>query len=383
MSISKLKPVIYITNDDGISPDSAIILPLAQRLVNDGHDVVVCAPGRNNSACGMRITLSASNVLRRHIDFEKRFGSVKHYRQNGSTTADADNTNPRSRLGSLSVFSVDNGTPCDCIIVGIEPRQGLLARMGLQPRLVVSGINVGQNLGTDIYYSGTFSAARQAAIYGIPSVALSLNLFTRSPTANKHQLGIQTSLSAASAFVERALRALPTPLPDPGRFTIPYSIPEVSEDPPYSVALDPEQTIQARLEDAFSRGDFVFNVNIPTDWDGTFAATSLDSILYRSVIDLENVPSGNPGSADEISIFSFCGKRADQLQAPGSDVETLLRIRASTVSPVSTWPLSHALALPEQFFADAIREATTFWELIVAPDDDEEKVNMKLSAKQL
>lgn len=64
-----------------------------------------------------------------------------------------------------------SGTPADCVI---------LATLGVVPRpidVVISGINIGANLGSDIVYSGTAAAARQAAFKQIPGIALSLNSF--------------------------------------------------------------------------------------------------------------------------------------------------------------------------------------------------------------
>ncbi|MBL7714378.1 MAG: 5'/3'-nucleotidase SurE [Bdellovibrionales bacterium] len=61
-----------------------------------------------------------------------------------------------------------NGSPADCVYIGIRQ---VLKQM---PDLVVSGINRGANLGQDVYYSGTVSAAREACILGLPSIAVSL-----------------------------------------------------------------------------------------------------------------------------------------------------------------------------------------------------------------
>jgi 5'-nucleotidase len=75
-----------------------------------------------------------------------------------------------------------SGTPVDCVIVsllgGIEDisitdEDGKIT-MRNAPDLVISGINAGANLGTDIVYSGTAAAARQGSLFGIPSIALSL-----------------------------------------------------------------------------------------------------------------------------------------------------------------------------------------------------------------
>lgn len=65
-------------------------------------------------------------------------------------------------------FSID-GTPADCIKLGID----YLKSQGKKPDIVISGINAGANLGVDIYRSGTFGAAREALLAGIPSIALS------------------------------------------------------------------------------------------------------------------------------------------------------------------------------------------------------------------
>jgi 5'-nucleotidase len=68
-----------------------------------------------------------------------------------------------------------SGSPADCVYLGI--RQVI----GEMPDLVVSGINRGANLGQDVYYSGTVSAAREACILGIPSMAVSLSVNFKKP----------------------------------------------------------------------------------------------------------------------------------------------------------------------------------------------------------
>jgi 5'-nucleotidase len=99
-------------------------------------DVFVVAPDRNRSAVGHALTLD--QPLR------------------------ADEIKPQ-------VYAVD-GTPTDCVNLGIH---GLLPR---KPDLVVSGINRGSNLGDDITYSGTVSAALEASLMGLPAFAISLDL---------------------------------------------------------------------------------------------------------------------------------------------------------------------------------------------------------------
>ncbi|MEM4298120.1 MAG: 5'/3'-nucleotidase SurE [Nitrososphaerota archaeon] len=122
---------ILISNDDGIySPGLQI---LAERLQVLG-EVLVVAPDRERSAAGHSLTL---NRPLRSVQIREGW------------------------------YSVD-GTPTDCITLAVE---GILKK---KPDLVVSGINLGANLGDDVTYSGTVSAAFEATLLGIPAFAISL-----------------------------------------------------------------------------------------------------------------------------------------------------------------------------------------------------------------
>lgn len=122
---------ILITNDDGIH--SPGIKALQQALDGLGHCVTI-APDRDNSAVSHSLTM-----------------------------------NRPLKVHSLAkdIYTVD-GTPTDCVAVGLKKI------LPVQPDLLVSGINGGANLGDDISYSGTVSAAIEATMYGIPSMALSV-----------------------------------------------------------------------------------------------------------------------------------------------------------------------------------------------------------------
>ncbi len=127
---------ILVTNDDGIHAPG--IFALKQALDAAGHAVTVCAPDRPRSASGHSITLH--KPLRLH-----------------------EVTLPDGTIGYGA-----SGTPADCVTLGI------LDVMTNQVDLVVSGINHGPNLGWDVTYSGTVSAAMEAVIIGIPALAVSL-----------------------------------------------------------------------------------------------------------------------------------------------------------------------------------------------------------------
>jgi 5'-nucleotidase len=123
--------MILVTNDDGVySPG---IQTLAKRL-RELDQVVIVAPDRERSAAGHSMTLHRPLLIE----------EIKE-----------------------SVYSV-NGTPTDCVNIAVK---GLLKEA---PRLVVSGINKGPNLGDDVTYSGTVAGAIEGTLLGIPSFAISL-----------------------------------------------------------------------------------------------------------------------------------------------------------------------------------------------------------------
>lgn len=128
---------ILLTNDDGIfAPGIHALLPVLSQL----GEVSIVAPDRERSATGHGITVH--HPLR-----------VEHY------------CIPNSQICAWMV----DGTPADCVKIAIQ------ALLPVKPDLVVSGINAGSNLGTDVLYSGTVSAAVEGAILGLPAVAVSLN----------------------------------------------------------------------------------------------------------------------------------------------------------------------------------------------------------------
>ena len=127
---------ILLTNDDGIHAEG---LWAVERVLSQDHRVCVVAPDKERSAIGHSITLL--NPLR-----------VSEVQTNGGCG-----------------YAV-TGTPADCVKLAIvEILDG-------PPDLVVSGINPGANVGINLNYSGTVSAAKEAALLGVPALAVSKDL---------------------------------------------------------------------------------------------------------------------------------------------------------------------------------------------------------------
>ncbi|MFO7983537.1 MAG: 5'/3'-nucleotidase SurE [Desulfuromonadales bacterium] len=147
--------LILVTNDDGIL--SAGLTTLAEHLQSLG-DVVVVAPDRERSAVGHSLTLHSPL---------------------------------RATELSPGRYAVD-GTPTDCVNLGVH---GLFAQ---RPDLVVSGINVGSNMGDDVTYSGTVAAAMEATLMGVPAFAVSLDV----------EAGLSADYSGAARFATLLARKM-------------------------------------------------------------------------------------------------------------------------------------------------------------------------------
>ncbi|NJM17683.1 MAG: 5'/3'-nucleotidase SurE [Richelia sp. RM2_1_2] len=133
---------LLISNDDGVY--ALGIRALANTMAEAGHDVSVVCPDRERSATGHGLTLHTP--IRAEV-----IKSVFH--------------------PNIKAWACD-GTPSDCV------KLALWALLDSPPELVLSGINQGANLGTEILYSGTVSAAMEGLIEGIPSIAFSLTSYS-------------------------------------------------------------------------------------------------------------------------------------------------------------------------------------------------------------
>ncbi|WP_350342441.1 5'/3'-nucleotidase SurE [Proteinivorax tanatarense] len=127
---------ILITNDDGIYAQG--IDELVNFFLKKEAKVYVVAPDRERSASGQAITLHSPLRAQKVTKWEKAIS-----------------------------WAVD-GTPTDCV------KLGLAELVDDSIDMVISGINIGPNLGTDVLYSGTVSAAIEGAVSGVPAIAISL-----------------------------------------------------------------------------------------------------------------------------------------------------------------------------------------------------------------
>jgi 5'-nucleotidase len=137
---------ILISNDDGIfSPGLTALAEVASQF----GEVVIFAPDFEQSAVGHAIT------IKRPLQYH-----------------------PVKMLKGFEAYRV-NGTPADCVAMGLYHLGGA--------DLVLTGINLGSNLGSDIWHSGTVAAAKQGVIFGIQAIAFSQVLNGHEPTYEKQK----------------------------------------------------------------------------------------------------------------------------------------------------------------------------------------------------
>ena len=151
---------ILLCNDDGVHAPGMAVLEKIARALSD--DVTIVAPASEKSGAGRSLTLTRPLRLR-------QLGERRH---------------------------AVAGTPTDAVMMALT-----LVMKDNPPDLILSGVNRGANLGEDVGYSGTVSAAMEGALAGIRSVALS-QVYAKSGA------GENVSFAAAEAWGERVLRPL-------------------------------------------------------------------------------------------------------------------------------------------------------------------------------
>jgi len=247
---------ILISNDDGIFASGIRAL---MEVLSKEHDVYVIAPDRERSAAGHSITL---HTPLRVEELEPKF-NVK-------------------RAWAVT------GTPGDCVKMGIN---AILAEDEL-PDIVITGPNHGPNLGIDILYSGTVSAAMEGAILGYPSIAVSV-------AGNYQDLD---HFYYAAEFIRKFL-------PNIQKIHI----------PPKSI----------------------LNINVPTipaeDITG-LEITRLGTRMYTDTYEKRVDPRGK-------TYYWLAGELITQNEEPGTDIEAIRNNKIS-ITPL-TFEITHKSVMPE------------------------------------
>jgi 5'-nucleotidase len=230
---------VLITNDDGILAPGLLALKAALAPLGE---VVAIAPDRPRSACGHAVTLHKPLRL------------------------------ARVAMPDGGEGLACNGTPADCVGLAVH------GHAGPRPEVVVSGINLGPNVGWDLTYSGTVAAAMEAAIYGLPGLAVSVDSYE------------PVDSMPAAEFAHYLVGEL-----------VAHGLPP----------------------------DTFLNVNVPAVPGSEIAGVSITRqgrTVYEGGLEERRDPRGRP-------YYWWSGGRSEGEVPPGSDVEALLQRRIS-VTPI-------------------------------------------------
>ena len=235
-------------------------------------------------------------------------------------------------LGAVAV----NGSPCDCVLVALSG--GLERWTGdFTPDLLVSGVNLGANIGTDINHSGTVGAAREGALHGIPSLATSLT--------SRAEHALHDAVEVTISVIRRLLAILPV---QPGNYLRP------------NLKHIPWQDDQENTDDlkraitAFGCADLWFNLNIPPSSTAHNVNSSVPGLnIYRNAvrkIDSESYIIG----ATEI----------EKPHIEGTDA-TIVERGHSSLSVMPLWPSGHPLYVDQDLIKAARYPGEDGWPAIL------------------
>jgi 5'-nucleotidase len=240
---------ILITNDDGYRAPG--INALFNALLEAGHEVVMVAPELNSSGAGQSITVYLPITITKVND---------------------------------QIYYVSS-TPADSVRLGLDV---VYEHKKCYPDLIISGINMGENIGEDVNYSGTVGAAREGVIHGIPSLAVS----TPGP--------VYDNLDSAAKIV-----------------------------------LDLVTRIE---ENIHQMAPFLWNVNIPNktyNLINGFEATTLGSRPPHKPMEMQVTSRGN-------TIY-WQGESSNPEEAPaGTDINIFLNQEKVSITPLHVLPVDHS-----------------------------------------
>ena len=231
--MEKTQPLILLTNDDGI--ESPGIRAAAERLVEFGKLMIV-APRDPSSATGRSHPMTSDGKIEQ-----------VEYIVNGQPV-------PAYAVG---------GTPAQCVV------RALVQVLDQKPDLLVSGINYGENFGVGITISGTIGAALEAASYGVPALAASLQLLNM---ADFNTFNPEIDFSAAAVFTKQFAEVMLNQKQPQGVDALKLEVPaHATVDTPWRVT----RLARHNYYEPYS--------NAKADWDQP------DRLAYRIGVDPEEV----------------------------------------------------------------------------------------------
>ena len=233
------KPVILLTNDDGIR--SPGLIAAAEALESIG-ELWVAAPDRQQTSAGRSFPIASSGIIRGAGGFP----------------------------AGVRAFSVE-GSPAQCIC------HAVLDLMPEKPAIVVSGINSGVNVGIDITRSGTVGAALEAAGFGIPALAVSLEIHQREVFAAEPNADFSAAADFTARFARKVLAGVPGGDTDLLKIDVPGS---AGPDTDWEITRLSRKSYYR----VFAAGRGKLGWNIETDLSSFERGTDVHTVFVRKMV---------------------------------------------------------------------------------------------------
>ena len=205
----------------------------------------------------------------------------------------------------------------------------------MKPAMCISGINQGPNLSVDVMHSGTVSAAREAGLYGMPSIATSLSTYQHS--------NFEDTANSTIQLIEAAVKVLPP-------------IAENMLRPNGSKTSVNTDNVRQRIISEFKNGNLMLNVNAPEVWVNGFQTVSLGVRWYQNAIELANTDT--TGVA-----YGFKAAKIIDEDIENTDCNAVNN-GAVAITPLTCWPVNHPLGVPEEILDQATKPGQNglpFW----------------------
>ena len=272
---------VFITNDDGYNEGM-------ESLINYLHNLqiplLVIIPKINKSASSMSISLRKQMRISRKFEIEKKL---------------------KNNNSELKIYTLD-GTPTDCsLFLDFAKDSDFFG--GMNPIFAISGVNHGANLSHDILHSGTFGAARQTSMNGLPSIASSYCDYSGN--------GIRKASKITAEICN---------------------------------LLWNKESTSNKLLQSFFDGSILLNLNVPSDFNGELKLASLGIRDYKNALSLNSIDGYS-----EVDI-KFQGPNIVEEEIQNTDV-TLVGNRVASISLIPTWPFSHP-RYPNEVIINAIKK---------------------------
>lgn len=243
---------ILLCNDDGVTAQGIVAL----------HDALIDSSGRFGGALGEVFVVAPLTV-------QSATGHGVTFRQPLLVAP----TDVNERMSGVAV----DGRPADCVKLALTELWPAKFGAGSRPDLVISGMNMGANVGINVLYSGTCAAAIEAAFLGVPSIAVSLHIGTSRPD-------YEVAAGWARTVIEKLLSSGPLSAHECMNINIPITEREGPMPPVVAATMNTHGMIDAFTKNKNPLGQtYYWSSGQPMEFHATEVGSDVQGLMERSI----------------------------------------------------------------------------------------------------